>query len=851
MLTPTRILTATTAITVLCASIAEAAPKVIIISLDGATPRFVEEYLSNGALPANSGIGLLKSRGVHSGINETVSPSLTAAGHIAIATGSTASRNDVVANSFHLLASPFTFNISGFSAPIGGYLVSGPAPSPTITAVPLWAELRARGMKVAAATFPGADGINATVPGLTPSPVVQPSPERTVDLTVPFGAFAGAAARGFSLTSSDFSPAPAGTSAQLLVAGKTTFSPVLEKTTALESFSVTGAAFNIRVAALDTTNDGVTNYDTLVFFNAAEGIQSGPFALPATGPAYVKASEKRSAPFYLQGSAARAGVGFYVSNLAPDLSTVHIARYSANSIPRFSPEPAVIADVDDINSTVGFWAPQPDFRIPERLSPGFDPFPDDELEAIYEDTVVTFVDYQTRVVLRAIERLPDADLLMTYIEQPDGSGHQFLITDSRQATDPKNPSSIGVGQDAAKINRYRQYLQKAYAVANQSVQRIIQAVGTNADGEPNSNIFVVSDHGFEAFHTAVNMNAVLAAAGIPSTKARAVTSGPAVNVYISLQGREPNGIVPPAEYAQLQQQIVAALQAANDSNPRYTAGAATTPLFAKVYARPVPANLGDPEFGRTATDFLGQDSGDVYALLTPGYNFDGTQAPVVPRLGDSAVTAQGLSVPNFYGAHGYDPELPNMSAIFYAAGPDLRSGQLDRVRNIDVAPTVLRLLGVEPAPTVQGRRLPITNVKALTSRTVSELQSLASGDANKALAAAVANATQSLRSEYWAGEAELTAKGDRVFDELRKAIHELFKVPDHSSQFAELARQLADSAAELAEVAILAASAAGADVSSAEQMLADGTAQVAAGNLEAAVFSFRAAWSEAQRISKK
>jgi hypothetical protein len=37
--------------------------------------------------------------------------------------------------------------------------------------------------------------------------------------------------------------------------------------------------------------------------------------------------------------------------------------------------------VDDINERVGFWAPQPDFRIPERLSPGFDAFPDEELEA--------------------------------------------------------------------------------------------------------------------------------------------------------------------------------------------------------------------------------------------------------------------------------------------------------------------------------------------------------------------------------------------------------------------------------------------------------------------------------------
>jgi arylsulfatase A-like enzyme len=47
-----------------------------------------------------------------------------------------------------------------------------------------------------------------------------------------------------------------------------------------------------------------------------------------------------------------------------------------------------------------------------------------------------------------------------------------------------------------------------------------------------------------------------------------------------------------------------------------------------------------------------------------------------------------------------------MSAIFYAAGPDFGHGILDQVRNIDIAPTISQLLGVEPAPTVQGT--PIT-----------------------------------------------------------------------------------------------------------------------------------------------
>ena len=44
-----------------------------------------------------------------------------------------------------------------------------------------------------------------------------------------------------------------------------------------------------------------------------------------------------------------------------------------------------------------------------------------------------------------------------------------------------------------------------------------------------------------------------------------------------------------------------------------------------------------------------------------------------------------------------------MSAIFFAAGPNInRRRTIPVVRNIDIAPTVLQLLGVNPADTVQG-----------------------------------------------------------------------------------------------------------------------------------------------------
>ena len=706
---------AATAFAAFIATPAHAEPRVVLISLDGATPRLVREFMHDGTLPRHKGLGLLAGHGASADFNMTVHPSLTAPSHIAIATGSTAARNDIPANTFHLTASPFNSNISGFGAPIGGYAHDGPAESHAPTAEPLWLALRAAGRRVATATFPGGDGVNVRAPGLpATSPIIQSADKRTVDYTVPFGAFDGpnsslgapAGARGFVLNTANFAAAPAATVAQLTAAGKTFFGTVMQTTAPTETitaFSGPAGGKAIFVAALDTTNDGVVNYDTLVFFDGAAGIQPGPFAPPSTGPAYVKASEKRSGKFFIEGSGNKSGVAFYVSLLAPDLSSVHFSRTSANFIPRNA---AVIGDVDDINNNVGFWAPQPDFRIPEKLSPGYGPFSDLELEDIYLDLVRTFVDYQTRVGLRAIEREPNADLVMIYIEQPDGSGHQFTMTDPRQASNPLDASTIGANQDPAKRARYRNYLRIAYQTANEAVQRIIDAVGTDRHGEPKSNVFVVSDHGMAPFHTAVNLSAFLASKGFDPTKVRAVTSGPAANIYISLQGREPNGVVTQAEYVTLQEQLVKALREFRDTNPNYVSRGRGEPVFDQVFTRPLPEGPGDPPFGLGTNRFIGQDSGDVYAVLSLGYNFDGTQLPAVQRLGDDAAAlAAGLSVPNFYGAHGYDPRLVEMSAIFFAAGPDVCKRHFDIVRNIDIAPTILDILGVLPAATVQGRSL--------------------------------------------------------------------------------------------------------------------------------------------------
>src|SRR5262245_7841329 len=326
-------------------------PKVVLISLDGAKPDLIDKYVDQGVLPWYGALAKL-SRGSVARQNVTATPSLTAVSHIAIATGSTAANNDIPANTFHAVAQPIAGTLSGFAAAIGGYQVHPLDHSHAPTAEPLWVRLRQQGKKVVAATWPGADGADIRINGI----VVQSAvPTRVTDYAVPFGAFGGLGARGFNLTVADFAPDSA-VAAQLQAAGHFSFSPVKATPVPFESFSCASTPpstcssnplglnlrFDMRAAAIDTTNDGVVNYDTLVIFESTQGVQPGPFQPPSTGAAVVKLGGP-SAPFFFEGSGNKVGAAYFVSALSPDLTTVRFARYGANFIPRNA---AVIANVD-------------------------------------------------------------------------------------------------------------------------------------------------------------------------------------------------------------------------------------------------------------------------------------------------------------------------------------------------------------------------------------------------------------------------------------------------------------------------------------------------------------------------
>lgn len=102
-----------------------------------------------------------------------------------------------------------------------------------------------------------------------------------------------------------------------------------------------------------------------------------------------------------------------------------------------------------------------------------------------------------------------------------------------------------------------------------------------------------------------------------------------------------------------------------------------------------------------------------------------------PRFGDvivrapagTAITHAGLSLEGF---HGYDPADPAMAGIFIAVGRGIPKGRVvPLVRSIDVAPTILFLLGEKVPPWMEGRPVPaiLKNQKGAARSTSARLAS--------------------------------------------------------------------------------------------------------------------------------
>jgi predicted AlkP superfamily phosphohydrolase/phosphomutase len=183
----------------------------------------------------------------------------------------------------------------------------------------------------------------------------------------------------------------------------------------------------------------------------------------------------------------------------------------------------------------------------------------------------------------------------------------------------------------------------------------------------------------------------------------AVTVGAAANIYINLQGREPTGIVPLEQYEEYQKKIDDAFNAVSDpvTNERVFEIILKKPREPELLLK--TSNFGSDQEKKQRgieRDFhaFSKDAGDVLVVTIPGYNLDF-------NAGTGTAVGDFFQPSTFFGQHGHDPRLPEMKAIFYAAGPSFKRRTLKNIDNIDIAPTVAEFLGMNPPKDSQGKTI--------------------------------------------------------------------------------------------------------------------------------------------------
>ncbi len=302
-----------------------------------------------------------------------------------------------------------------------------------------------------------------------------------------------------------------------------------------------------------------------------------------------------------------------------------------------------------------------------------------------------------------------ADLLLLGNPVTDEFSHQFmgLVTPTDMDGDP-NPYYDDLTNDDipdGRLDIREGYIRSAYEEADQTL-----GLGRDLMGE-DTTVFASSDHGFAPQWYAVNVSKVLVGLGLQEreqsgncrkaandpgttvpgdTLAKECHAGGTAQIYINLAGRDPASgntpQVPAANYEAVRNQIITAFQNLTDpANPGKQVVAA---IFKKEDLRNVDG-----------TDALHPNrSGDVVVVFRPPYQTD------------AATPGQTIAFSQFFGQHGYLPDLVdlehnvNMHGTFVAAGPGIQpQDPVAGIRAIDVAPTISFLMGIPGPQSARGR----------------------------------------------------------------------------------------------------------------------------------------------------
>jgi 2',3'-cyclic-nucleotide 2'-phosphodiesterase (5'-nucleotidase family)/predicted AlkP superfamily phosphohydrolase/phosphomutase len=686
------------------------AKRALFFAADGMRPDKVDAYAAQGFLPEMQGLMNAGVKGVN-GMQPGFPPN-TGVGWYTMMTGTWPSEHGSTNNTYHRIGEGSFNNRTSFSM-----LQSG---APTIQADTLAASAERAGKKVAQIDWVG--GAQSAIAGPTVDFTNFFSGRGVLTYPVIAAEQAGAATFGLSYQVAAFAPAAGWTNVPVGDPAAPPQQTVLSQPT---TFATQNPSRTYDVYVYDSVIDGTAAYDHAILVRAG--------ATKNGNQASVDLGEGDFREIKLQGADGLIGVragqsaGFYtklidIGTTAGAISSFKIYFTSVQRVIATCSTAACNA-LSSIGGT-GLENYLAD-NFPTYTAGDFAPL---EARIIDEDTYVeqgkdlhnAYADGVANFILGTLQ--PNTELAFVGFPTTDEIQHQFLgltvPTDMDGDPNPYFDDLEGNNTPDGRLAIRQGYLRDAYIDADKALAQARDLLG----GNPTT--FVGSDHGFAAQWYAVNAGKVLQDAGLSSgenfsncratlpatrtstdfTKAKACWAGGTAQIYINLAGRDPAGApindgtnptscpcangpqVAAGDYETVRNQIIDAFQ--NLTDPANPGAQVVLRVLKKEQLKNVQG-----------VDSLNPSrSGDVIVVLRPPYQFD------------AATLGQRIAFSQFFGQHGYLPDLVdiahdvNMHSTFIAAGPGIRKqSPVAGVRQIDLAPTLAFLMGVPGPANARGK----------------------------------------------------------------------------------------------------------------------------------------------------
>jgi 2',3'-cyclic-nucleotide 2'-phosphodiesterase (5'-nucleotidase family) len=663
--------------------------RAVLYASDGMRPDLMEKYAAAGAMPTYAKLMAAGVRGVN-GMVQAFPPN-TGVGWYTMATGTYPSEHGSTNNTYFRQGDAFN-NRTSFSQ------------AGTLQADTLAGAAERAGKKVAQVEWVG--GAQAGIAGPTVDFANFFSTRGVLAAPLNPTEQAGAAAFGISYQVAAFAPASGWSN---VPAGDPAAPAQQTQLSVATTFAAQNPNRTYDIYAYDSVVDGTPAYDHVILVRSAAA-KDGSQAATTLGVGDFNEVKLRGADGLI---GARAGqtAGFYTKliGLAPDLSSFKLYFTSVERLIATCSIPACTSLPG--GSLESYLAD----NFPTAVSADFAPL---EARIIDEDTYVqqgrdleaAYGDAVLNYILGTLQ--PDTDLALVGYPVTDEFSHQFMALVTPTAPDggpnPVYDDADYNGVPDGRVAQREGYIRSAYHEADAKLALTRALMG----GAPTT--IAGSDHGFAPQWYAVNAAKVLTDAGIQTpeqpSNCRAATGAGATNlakacwaggtaqIYI-------NQTLPATTYEQVRTQVINAFT--NLTDPANPGDKVVLKILKKEELRDVDGS-----------DSLHPSrSGDVVVVLAPPYQFD------------AATPGQRIAYSQFFGQHGYLPDLVdlahniNMHATFVAAGPGIRKqAPVAGVRAIDLAPTLAFLLRVPGPQNARGKiRLDLTTSPNLKVATVLDI----------------------------------------------------------------------------------------------------------------------------------